>query len=388
MAEKEFQKKSLFTKVPVLITPTSKASGVVPCLKYIATLVPERKLAGENGSELEVDQWLYFAIQDIKPVLVKPTFNVMQRTPCTQAEVKRAEEILARIDGHLKLRTFLVGNQLTIADICIYFTLAHTMILLFSQEQAKQLPHLLRWFMHINTLPGFEKCRKYNGPPPKPFALSLAEDLSFKSPKEEPKTQALAKPNEHQKAPLKPQQKQPQKPKEKQQEQKVQEAKTASDVDPLTLLPSSSMDLNEMKFAFVNEPNKETALKNFWEKFDKGGWSFWHLRYDKAEGEGEVLYRTSNLMNGFLQKNDHFRKWCFGVHGVYGEEPQLEIRGVWMWRGLEIPKQIRETDQFEYYKWRRLSHEADRRLIEEYWKGIQPGEVVDGFKVQDATYFK
>lgn len=44
------------------------------------------------------------------------------------------------------------------------------------------------------------------------------------------------------------------------------------------------------------------------------------------------------MKRGFLQRMDpHFRKWAFGVHGVYGEEPDLQIRGAWLWRGLEIP---------------------------------------------------
>ena len=25
----------------------------------------------------------------------------------------------------------------------------------------------------------------------------------------------------------------------------------------------------------------------------------------------------------------------FGVHGIYGDEPNLHVRGVWMWRGQE-----------------------------------------------------
>jgi len=62
------------------------------------------------------------------------------------------------------------------------------------------------------------------------------------------------------------------------------------------------------------------------------------IYYEKAEGEGSMLLKTNNTMKGFLQRIDpHFKKWCFAIHGVYGEEPNLEIRGAWMWRGAEIP---------------------------------------------------
>ena len=60
--------------------------------------------------------------------------------------------------------------------------------------------------------------------------------------------------------------------------------------------------------------------------------------YEKDPNEGKLLIKTNNTMKGFLQRTDpHFRKWAFGVHGVYGEEPDLEIRGAWMWRGTDLP---------------------------------------------------
>ena len=55
--------------------------------------------------------------------------------------------------------------------------------------------------------------------------------------------------------------------------------------------------------------------------------SFWKVEYEKYPGEGEKLFMTKNLANGFLQRLEHFRKYCFGSWGVYGDEPNLEIRG-------------------------------------------------------------
>jgi hypothetical protein len=50
-------------------------------------------------------------------------------------------------------------------------------------------------------------------------------------------------------------------------------------------------------------------------------------------GEGLVGYLTNNLKNGHIRNIDHFRKYCFAVHGVYGVENNYEIDGLWMWRG-------------------------------------------------------
>lgn len=103
-------------------------------------------------------------------------------------------------------------------------------------------------------------------------------------------------------------------------------------------LPESPFILDDWKREFVNSPDRVKCLAEyFWPKFDAAGWSLWKVHYQKYEGEGEKVYLTSNLKNGFLQRLDHFRKYSFGVHGVYGDEPNLEIQGVWMWRGTEIP---------------------------------------------------
>ena len=49
--------------------------------------------------------------------------------------------------------------------------------------------------------------------------------------------------------------------------------------------------------------------------------------------EGTVGYLTSNLKNGHLRNIEHFKKYSFAMHGVYGVEGNFEIDGVWMWRG-------------------------------------------------------
>jgi elongation factor 1-gamma len=40
------------------------------------------------------------------------------------------------------------------------------------------------------------------------------------------------------------------------------------------------------------------------------------------------------------------------MHAVLGEEPKLEIKGVWIFRGKEIPAEMKDHPQFEYYKLR------------------------------------
>jgi len=96
-------------------------------------------------------------------------------------------------------------------------------------------------------------------------------------------------------------------------------------------------------------------------------------------------------MTGFIERLDHFRKYAFGVHGVYGDEPSLEIRGVWMWRGDGIAGEVKDLDSFEYHKFTRLdfNSEADKKKLSEFWLGLnEDTDVVDGLTARTVKYFK
>lgn len=92
--------------------------------------------------------------------------------------------------------------------------------------------------------------------------------------------------------------------------------------------------------------------------------------------------------------DDKMRKHALGVFGVYGEEPELEIMGVFVWRGTEVIKPMEEHPQFEYYTRRKLdvaNSEADRKIVEEFWQKKEEDTVeVDGkqYKVQTKKLYK
>ena len=72
-------------------------------------------------------QWVSFADSDIVPpasTWVFPTLGIMhhnkQATENAKEEVRR---ILGLLDTHLKTRTFLVGERVTLADITVVCTL-------------------------------------------------------------------------------------------------------------------------------------------------------------------------------------------------------------------------------------------------------------------------
>jgi len=143
------------------------------------------------------------------------------------------------------------------------------------------------------------------------------------------------------------------------------------------------------KKEFLNS-DKRAALTKFWTQVDLEGFSFWWMQYQKLPSEGKELFKCNNSSGMFLQKLDPFRKYTFSVHGVYGEEGNYEIRGVWMWRGLDVPQEIKEHDNYEYMTIKKLdvNNPADKALVEEYWLNLKPDTTVDGLKVAEVVYFK
>lgn len=99
---------------------------------------------------------------------------------------------------------------------------------------------------------------------------------------------------------------------------------------------------------------------------------------------------TNNLKNGHLRNIDHFRKYCFAVHGVYGVEGNYEIDGVWLWRGTEIPEEWKEHQSYDYFTFNKLDVKdpAVQALATEYWLNLNEGDLVEGKPVFDAKWFK
>ena len=54
--------------------------------------------------------------------------------------------------------------------------------------------------------------------------------------------------------------------------------------------------------------------------------------------------------------------------GIYGKEPNLEIQGALMWRGVEVHPEMKEHPSFEYHEVKKidLEKEEDKNLVFEY----------------------
>jgi elongation factor 1-gamma len=284
----------------------------------------------------------------------------------------KLKEFMKAIDQQVKGKRYAIGEQITLADIALFRHLKYFFQLVFPKGfREKVFPNVCDWFLRVLNTPETDKvygkvllCNQ----PLKPFIPEKKEEEKKEQPKKE----------QHKKE-------QPKKEAPKEEAPKEEKKKK----NPLDLLPPSKLELEVFKRAFLNNKNKEDAMNKFWEVYDPEGYSLWHLEYQNLPTECKILFRTSNSKSMFLQKCDPLRRYSFAAHGVYGVEDDYKIRGVWMFRGLEIPQEMKDNDLYEYITFTRLdpNKEEDKKLVHDYWTKLDENDEVEGRKCADVSYF-
>jgi len=327
------------------------------------------ELLGENDYEkAQVRQWSDFAIFEIgycAKEIVYPIFGY--KNYCKESADKannRLKEFMRTLDAHLKDKDFVMGSRLTLADVTLFRELKYFFQLVFPKGlRDKLFPNATKWFQRMAET---EEVKKAYGKillcnqPLKPF---IKEEKQEKKPEKKPEKHEDTKKEEP--------------PKEKKK------------VNPLDELPPSKLELESFKRAFLNNKDKEDAMKKFWEIYDPEGYSLWWVEYQNLPSECKILYRTSNSKGMFLQKCDAVRRYAFAVHGVYGVENDYKVRGMWMFRGKEIPQEMKDNDLYEYLTFRRIdiNNPQDKQLVHDYWTKLDENDEVEGRKCADCEYF-
>ena len=328
------------------------------------------ELLGENDYEkAQVRQWSDFAIFEIgycAKEIVYPIFG--WKNFCKESADKannRLKEFMRTLDAHLKDKDFVMGSRLTLADVTLFRELKYFFQLVFPKGlRDKLFPNATKWFQRMAET---EEVKKVYGKillcnqPLKPF---VKEEKQEKKPEK--------KPEKHEET-----------------NKKEEPPKEKKKVNPLDELPPSKLELESFKRAFLNNKDKEDAMKKFWEIYDPEGYSLWWVEYQNLPSECKILYRTSNSKGMFLQKCDAVRRYAFAVHGVYGVENDYKVRGMWMFRGKEIPQEMKDNDLYEYLTFRRIdiNNPQDKQLVHDYWTKLDENDEVEGRKCADCEYF-
>jgi len=373
----DHKKSSPTGTLPSLETPQGVISESAAISLYLAETYNPSLLGANSFEKAQVRQWNEFASGEItrnNKNCIYPLFGYFPYNK-TEADASLAEikEHFKLLNTHLEGKTYFVGSNITLADLNLHLAVGAYLQFLFAEEARKKLfPKLTEWYWNLATSEAFTRVWG------RAFLLKVPHRYPVQEKKEEVKKEAK------QSSPKK------EKKEKVEGEEGEEENTTKKKKNALDSLPPSPFVLDEFKKEFLNTKEKKAVLDEFWKKIDLNGYSFWYMHYQKLQNEGKILFKSNNSVGIFLQNLDPFRKYCFSAYGVYGDEGNYEIKGVWMWRGTEIPDEIKEHDLFPYLTLKKLdpTQETDRKFIENYWLNITEGDVFDGMKVANVVYHK
>ncbi|XP_066329798.1 elongation factor 1-gamma 2-like [Miscanthus floridulus] len=375
----QFLKMNPIGKVPVLETPDGAVFESNAIARYVTRLKADNPLYGSSLIDYaHIEQWMDFATTEVDANTGKWLYPRMGFYPYAAVTEESAIAALKRAFGslntHLASNTFLVGHSVTLADIVLTCNLYLGFSRILTKSFTSEFPHVERYFWTMVNQPNFKKiigdAKQTEAVPPVPKKAAPAKEQKPKeakkeAPKEAPKPKVAEKPAEEEEAP---------KPKPK---------------NPLDLLPPSKMILDDWKRLYSNTKTnfREVAIKGFWDMYDPEGYSLWFCDY-KYNDENTVSFVTMNKVGGFLQRMDLCRKYAFGKMLVVGSEPPFKVKGLWLFRGSEIPKFVMdEVYDMELYEWTKvdLSDEAQKERVNAM---IEDQEPFEGEALLDAKCFK
>ncbi|KAL2520184.1 putative elongation factor 1-gamma 1 [Forsythia ovata] len=377
----EFLKMNPIGKVPVLETPDGPIFESNAIARYVTRLKADNPLYGTSSIDCgRVEQWIDFATAEIDVNIgrwLHPRIGMAAYLPpAEEAAIAALKRALAALNTHLASNTYLVGHGVTLADIIMTCNLSIGFKVIMTKSFTSEFPHVERYFWTMVNQPEFHKIlgdlkQSESVPPVASKKPAQPKESAKPKPKDEPKKEAK---------------KEEVKPREVAEEEEAPKPKPKN---PLDLLPPSKMILDEWKRLYSNTKTnfREVAIKGFWDMFDAEGYSLWFCDY-KYNDENAVSFVTLNKVSGFLQRMDLVRKYAFGKMLIIGSEPPFKVKGLWLFRGKEIPQFVLdECYDMELYEWTKvdLSDEAQKERVNQM---IEDAEPFEGEALLDAKCFK
>ena len=395
--EEKDKRNSLVNKIPTTTFPfletekgnISQSNAIIKylCEKY------KPELLGENIFEkCKIIQWIEFANNEIfkcNKNIIYPIFgwNNLNKEDYNK-DNNKIKEYLKIIEKELENKEYIIGNKISIADIKLFSSLRYLMILYLPEQMRNKLyPKINKWYEKImNTSEAINAygrtilCKNiikpYNGIINK--NIEKIDNNQKKDKKDKKENIQKNKEIKKEKEPYIP---------------SILELPRYN-IKPienniLDLLPESKFDLDKFKIEFLKNNNKKNGMKYFWKNYDPDGYSLWFIEYNNDINECITLFRTCIIKGNILEQLKYFKKYCFGVLGVYGNDSDYKIKGCLLWRGNEIPEEIKNIDCYNKLNIRKLDYnqKKDQQLVHDYWTKIGEKEKVFKKPAIDTRYF-
>jgi glutathione S-transferase len=179
-------------KMPVLETDEGCIFSTNAIARYVARIRRDTGVYGQTFIESgAIDGWVEFCQHELEVPLcvwVYPKLGIFEEVP---AATKQAKEDVAKAMGilnkHLESHTFMVGHQVTLADITIASCLLDGFVHVMDEAFRGQFPNVVRWFETCVNQPQFVKVLG-------PVTMLGAKGAAKAAPKASPKKEAKASP--------------------------------------------------------------------------------------------------------------------------------------------------------------------------------------------------
>ena len=403
------------TTFPFLETEKGNISQTNAIINYLCQKYKPDLLGQNSFEKAKINQWIEFSnceINRCNKSIIYPIFgwnNFVKED--FDRDNNKIKEYLKLIEKQLENNEYIIGNKITVADIKLFASIRFLMMLHFPEPMRNKLfPKTNKWFEKIMNTPEAIKaygrtilCKNIM----KPFSGVInrnktnEENKEDNKNKEENKKGKKDKKDKNEKGKNDNNQKEKTKEDKKEKEEKVEEPYVPGllevpryniiqiEPNPLDSLSPSKFDLEKFKPEFLKNSNKKSAMKIFWKNYDPEGYSLWYIEYNNEPNECVTLFRTCVIKGEILEQLKYFKKYCFGVFGVYGGDADYKIKGCLLWRGKEIPEEIKEINCFNKISFRKLDYnqKKDQQLVHDFWTKIGEKEKVFKKPAIDTRYF-
>ncbi|KAJ3196185.1 Elongation factor 1-gamma [Irineochytrium annulatum] len=350
---------------------------------YVAASKDNTQLLGSSKKEAaRIQQFIALADNELAPAQATWIFPILGWIPLNEQNTKKAIEdtkkVMDVLNKHLLTRTFLVGENVTLADIAVSTALLNFYRLVFDASFRAPYKNVTRWFTTCINQPFFHDVIG-------PVALcEKAQVAEAPKAREGSASKKEAKKEVKKEAPKKEEKKAAAKKKEDDDEEDESYAdEKPKGKNPLDLLEKSPFVLDEWKRFYSNNDTRPTACNWFWEHYDPNGYGIWRVDY-KYNSELTKTFMSANLVGGFFQRLESARKYAFGSLCILGEDNANVIAGYFVFRGTEIPFEVKDSPDFESFNFVKVNDKDPntRKLFESY---IAWDEKIEGKKFADGS---
>ena len=94
-----------------------------------------------------------------------------------------------------------------------------------------------------------------------------------------------------------------------------------------------------------------------------------------------------NLIGGMYQRMEALHKYAFGSMLIFGQENAWQVRGVFVFRGTEIPEEMKDVADFESYDFIKLD-DKDPKVREMFNDYIAWDGELEGLEFAEGKVFK